>query len=455
MKIYVNRYLWTIILILGIFLFYLEANAQALLAPQIYFTDLKLSKNRFVAGEKIKGEVSFANYDEFIIVDLLLKYQILTKETYGIIEEKIDREILSIKPGEEVTRLFEYTLPSYLPMEDLVFRVRLTTTKGEDLGWIDRPINVVSEGKFLSLYNYWLLKDGKKLHPGAGFEYSPNEIPQVEFDAVNNSKFTITAFPRVTIYKRNLNAEVVKVLKYETFTFQPSVTKKIKLNLSNFNVPESYLAVLRMYDRNTGKPISNTIYFRWVVPGDSGRILWLGIDKDSYQKGEEAVFKVIYVGPPHIEALKGPIKEGELVFKLYNEKGELTGEGKKIIKLKAGEAMVKVPVNKDVISPKIVATISKGGKTFDEYSYRFSGTISRAETSETTEEMTEVTKEGVLESPITATSQTISFSTKTFGLPNLEIVTSGKAYSFFEKNRLIIGLGFLVVLLILAYLVLK
>jgi len=182
-----NPYLTSLILFLvfifGISLISSEINAT--LAPQVYFTELKLEKNSFEPGEEIRGSVSLWNYEDFVISDLVFYFQLLGEEIDGVatqmIDEKIDREIFSLSAGEKATKSFSYLLPSNLPQGDFKFRIQLANRKGEEMSWIDKVITIGGEGKFLTLDNYWILKDGQNLSPGAGVYYQPEEIAEVVF----------------------------------------------------------------------------------------------------------------------------------------------------------------------------------------------------------------------------------------------------------------------------------
>ena len=159
-----NKLKWiSIIGILIMAIFIIPLKTQALLAPQVYLTELNLAKNSFDPGEQIVGNVSLMNYEEFVMSDLVFYFQLLGNEVDGVptqmIDEQKGQEIFSISPGQEITKSFSYTLPSNLPKGDFKFRIQLATSRGEEMGWIDKIISIGGERKFLILDNYWLVKD--------------------------------------------------------------------------------------------------------------------------------------------------------------------------------------------------------------------------------------------------------------------------------------------------------
>jgi hypothetical protein len=227
--------------------------SEGLIAPQIYLTEINLSKLNFQAGEIVQGRVSLENYEEYTMADLVFHFQLWSDQVEGVptqlIDQKIGKEVFSLVPGEKVVKDFEYQLPQNLPQKDyFVFRVRIANTKGEEWGWIDKVIQVGGEGKFLTLENNWILKGSEKLHPGAGVGYQPGEIPQVIFDVSNQSNFTISAFYKIITYKRNVG-EVLNEVEKERFVFKPKEKKTITTELPQLFKPDSYLSEIKFFDK--------------------------------------------------------------------------------------------------------------------------------------------------------------------------------------------------------------
>ena len=368
-----NPYLTSLILFLvfifGISLISSEINAT--LAPQVYFTELKLEKNSFEPGEEIRGSVSLWNYEDFVISDLVFYFQLLGEEIDGVatqmIDEKIDREIFSLSAGEKATKSFSYLLPSNLPQGDFKFRIQLANRKGEEMSWIDKVITIGGEGKVLTLDNYWILKDGQNLSPGAGVYYQPEEIAEVVFDVINDSKFTITAFPKIITYKRNVSGTIINTQEEKGIILKPAEKRTLKISLPRLEKPESYLSEVRFYDSDSLEPISNSIYFRWIISGPDAEILFSNLNKDSYEEGEEAEVQIQFTGPADFRVEGG---EGEIKVYLFDEKGKLVGQKEKKIELKSGQIIVKVPLEERVDNPKVLTEIIKEGNILDQYEFQ-------------------------------------------------------------------------------------
>ena len=343
--------------------------AQALIAPQVYFTEMKLSKNSFLPGEKIEGEVELWNYEDYLVNDLVFYFELLGEEREGVptqtIDVQRDNTIFSLSAGEKTKRNFSYTLPQNLPKGTFKFRIQLANIRGEEMSWIDKVIEIGGEGKFLLLDNHWFIKNGQSLAPGGGLEYQPGEIPRVSFDVINNSNFTIVGFPKITTYKRNVGEEILYQESRENVIFTPKEKKTFSISLHPLTQPGTYLTEIRFYDPNDKEPISNSIYFRWVIPGEAGQILFVNPDKSSYKEGEEAKIITQFTGPAHEDI--GREEEAKIVVKIFNPKGELIGKGEKKVSLRSGQETISVPIKEDVENPKISVEILKGEKILDQY----------------------------------------------------------------------------------------
>jgi hypothetical protein len=356
--------IWFLVLVL------LPNFGGSLIAPQIYLTEINLSKLNFQAGDIVQGSVSLENYEEYTMTDLVFHFQLWSDEVEGVptqlIDQKIGKEVFALAPGEKTTKNFEYQLPQNLPQKDyFVFRVRIANTKGEEWGWIDKVIQVGGEGKFLTLENNWILKGGEKLSPGGGVGYQPGEIPQVIFDVSNQSNFTISAFYKIITYKRNVG-EVLNDVEKEKFVFKPKEKKTITTELPQFFKPDSYLSEIKFFDSETKQPISNSVEFRWVIEGEEdAEILSVAPEKDSYSAGESAKVKIQYTGPAHGDEEKP--KEGKISINLYDEEGRLIGKKEEKIKLKSGEKISEVPIIQSGKIAKIETSIKDGDKILDEY----------------------------------------------------------------------------------------
>ena len=347
-----------------------------MIVPQVYFTDLVINKNNFNPGETITGTVSLWNYEQFVIGDLVFNFQLLGDSVDGvptkIINSQMDSNIFQLSPGEKVSKPFSYTLPANLPNDSLVFRIQLTNSRGEEMSWEEKIITIGGEDKFLTLENYWLVKDGVRLSPGGGVDYKSGEIPQIIFDINNSSSFTVTAFPKIITYKRS-QGQFLQENRIANVILNPGQRQTIEAVLPQLTTPESYLSEIRLYDSETEEEISNSIYFRWIISGqDDAEILFVNPDKDSYVAGEEAIIDIQITGPAHTYSDDTPLipaEGGSIEVSLFNQDDELICQGNKEVNLESSQVSVNCSIEKDVINPRVETKIIKNDKTLDEYKF--------------------------------------------------------------------------------------
>ena len=407
-----------VILFLGIFVFYLFP-IQAMIVPQVYFTNLTIDKINFNPGDIITGTVSLWNYEQFVISDLVFNFQLLGDEVDGVptkmINSQMDSNIFQLSSGEETDKSFSYTLPSNLPTGNFVFRIQLSNSRGEEMSWEDKIITIGGENKFLTLGNYWIVKDGVKLSPGGGVDYKSGEIPEIIFDVNNDSNFTVVAFPKIITYKRN-QGQFLQENKGADIILKPEQKQTIEAFLPQLTDPESYLSEVRLYDTETEEEISSLIYFRWIISGqDDAEILYVNPDKDSYEAGEEAEIDIQITGPAHTYSEDThliPAEEGVVEVSLFNQEDELMCQGNQEVSLESGQVSVSCVVSEDLVNPKIETKIIKNDKILDDYKFEV--------------ESKNIPSEGSSEEKI----------------------------SFFEKNKkiiLFIFIGFILIMIIIFY----
>ncbi len=360
-----------------LFFFFAPSPLFAIVLPQVYLTDLDISNTQFEPGDLLSGSVSLKNYEEYIVSDLGLSYQLLVVDADGVPTQVIDEtppnQYFSLPAVGEETRNFSYQLPSNLPKGSLNFRVQLKSARGEDLGWADEKIEVGGKGNFLSLSNYWFIVDNEQVDPGGGYNFDRGDVPVVVFKVENSTEFLINAYPRAVTYKRNVSEDPVRSSNSGVISLSSGESLDVELELPSIITPDSYLTEVRMYDSDTDEPVSNAIFFRWIIVGDDAEVITASADKSSYNAGDGALITIQYSGPAAHTIDHGG--EGVLEVELYDQAGNLVGKEEKNILLKAGEAVLNVPVSKNVENPQVVSRISQGSKILDEYVLKSSESV--------------------------------------------------------------------------------
>jgi len=217
----------------------------------------------------------------------------------------------------------------------------------------------------IKLDDFWFLKDELLIHPGGGSVWQPSEQPEIVFQINNNSEKDITAYPLIRFYRYHINSPISEQ-RYPDFVISAQEKISHNLILPLIEEPSSYLAELVLCNAETDKPISNLIFYRWVVSGRSAQILSLQADNYLYRRNEEALIKIQLVGSADHNI---PLQQGTVKVSIYDQSGNLVGESQqKDTSLVSGqEVIIAVPIQEDVINPKIVAAIHSGGAILDEY----------------------------------------------------------------------------------------
>ena len=385
--------------VLAVSIFFVCLGVGAIIAPQIYFTDISINKENLQTGEDISGSVSLWNYEDYVISDLSLHMQLFTMNDDGTVGRIIDSEKgsedFTLKKGEKLSKDFNYVLPLNLPRGELTLRVQLVSDRNERLGWIDKIINIENDSVFLILDNEWILRDGPPLEAeclsggslegseeltegipeemqtgsgkyavNMGVNYMPGEEPGGMFDVSNPYSADVNAYYKVVVYERNYGSEIVSEKESEKLTLKAKSRETVNITLPKIEKPGSYLAELKYYDE-ANNPISNSMLFRWVIVGDGAKILHVSPDKASYNKGERAKIQAEVVGPAGFcSALTG---EEIFEVKLFNQDGDIIGSANTKIDVEKIAFSLDVPISKNVDNPRIEAKLTRNGEILDTY----------------------------------------------------------------------------------------
>lgn len=341
-------------------------SSEGMLATQIYCTDFILTSepNQILSpGDEIHGSITLWNYEDLIAPDLKLRIELINSG--NLIAFQDTYEIFAIPSKQEIIREFNYVIPSYAPSGGSILRIQIINSRGEELSWFDKNIKINSQDQIVLLDDFWFVKDEINIHPGSGLSYQSNEEPVITFKINNGTDQEITAYPIVRVHQHSLGP-LFEEKTYSVLALAPGETSSQNLSLPVIDYPSSYLAELVLCDAKTGYPISNTIFYRWIVSGRSARILSIGVDQSLYRRNEQANVRIQLVGPADYSV---PLQQGTLRVIFYNHKDEIVGQAQKLnISLLSGqEISLSVPIKEEVSNPRIVASIYSGETTLDEY----------------------------------------------------------------------------------------
>jgi len=346
-----------------IFVFCFHFQTQANLAPGIFVTELRIDG---VIGNEIKGEFVVVNSEKYYLNNLNYEVKLLQGNSFKefkLVDVNISKDTFFVPPEGSITKSFAYVFPQNIVSGDYTLRVQAITDRGDELGWKDEKISLQGQNKFLDiLYEFSRVLVGKEeAFPLTGINVLPTD-DVVDFLKVKNSGEAITVVPKIKIFQRQVNMPIVKEYDENPITFAKNETREINLAMPKLDIPESYLAEVKFYQGD--EQVSGIQYFRWVVRGDGGKILYLKTDKDYYGVGDNMNIGIDSVGP----ADASDAGTGKLEITVTDKDGNLIGETSKDVLLKpmVTSSLATIPIKKDLLTPRVNVKLTKDGKVLDE-----------------------------------------------------------------------------------------
>ena len=353
-----------LICLIEIFSSWFPIPTQAYLAPEIYVTELKINE---IKDYEIKGEFTTLNNEDYYFSDLNYQIELFRGTDFEKLEPidlKVSKETFFIPPNEKIIKSFTFKYPKNIISGDYTLRVRIITEKGSELGWKDEIISLKGENRFLEIvpFSAKLLINEEDLPATIGMTVSSEE-KVISVCKVKNPGDEITVIPKIKVFKRQINMPLVREYEDSPITFTKEETKEIKLEMPKIDIPESYLAEVKFYENQ--EQVSGTQYFRWIVEGEGGTILYVKADKDYYKAGEDIEITITSVGP----ADASDIGDGKIEITIYDRDGNVVAQTLKDVSLNPNiiSSRIIIPNEKDLISPKIEAKIIKDENILDEH----------------------------------------------------------------------------------------
>jgi len=351
------------ILFLSVFTFCFFGQAKADLAPSIFITELKINE---IKNNEITGEISISNNEDYYMNDLNYEISLFSGvefEKLKLVDVNASEEMFFVAPGKTITKVFTYIYPKNIASGDYTIMAQIITGRGTQLGWKDQKVSLNGAGKFLDILGdaSKVLVNGQEATPLEGINALPKGKVVVSLK-VKNSGDAVTITPQIKIFQRQINMPVVKDYQDFPITFTKGETKDISLTMPQFDKPESYLAEVKFY--KDGEQISAVQYFRWVVKGEGGKILYIKANKDYFKKGEDIEMAVELIGP----ADGNDIGYGKLEISVFNKDGSLMAKKSEDVPLNSNLFSTKIALRakNDLTSPIIDVKLLKGSNILDQ-----------------------------------------------------------------------------------------
>jgi len=351
------------IIFLFAFSFCFPFVTHADLAPQINVTESHLNS---INKNQLQGEFTASNHEQYYLSDLNYEVKLLQGTDFlnlKLIDVSVSTDAFFVPTAGTVSKNFIYNYPSNITSGKYTLRIQIITSSGTELGWKDMVIDLVGSNNFLNIDDASAkVTVGKdEASPLSGINVSSTDNVVSSF-SVQNPGDSITVVPQIRVFDRQINTPVIKQYNDSPITFNKGETKTVSLTMPKMDKPGSYLAEVKLFQNN--QQVSGIEYFRYVVKGVGGKLIYVKADKDYYKAGENINLTIQSVGP----ADGSDLGTGQLEVTASTKSGSLIGKVTKDVPLNFGliTSIISIPVKTDTTSPVISIKLVKDGKILDE-----------------------------------------------------------------------------------------
>jgi len=293
----------------------LSQAQELLITPSIYIPKLNLYSIDKNPGGIIEGSFNVLNQEDYIIgnlfygVDLLRvvnpKADFLDPNNLERIDSYYDHQDLVFSPKSEKEIRFSYQLPENLLSGQYVVKVFLQNPELLPLAWNRYSLGEIKGSEeFVSIKQLLILnQEGQEFAPHAGVPISPDSYPKLKVEFLNQNNQDLSAVYKIKFFNKYLNGGLITE-KIEELFLKASASKELTVNLLQIETPGVYWGEISVLKDE--KQISPRYDFHWVVSGETGKIDFAKINKDSFSAGEIAKISVILSDRPDIHLADVP-----------------------------------------------------------------------------------------------------------------------------------------------------
>ena len=347
----------------------------------IYNPSLKQNDRDIDIDFEISNEDSFVQpqIKYSVVLEKITRVDENGSEYGSAVDEYVYDEEFSLNANESAHKKITYRVPDAFFGE---FRISILSNNKKGL-----PLAVATVGKinvdknkksvYINPDTCSLSIEGiaEKYSLLEGIDVSKNESLTLNCDLKSDFDKPVRVFPRVTTYNRTLYGQLIDEEKYDDFVVSDNDIMKLQEKISVMEKPQSYDALLGLYDKN-GQLISNNVKIHYVTQGMSATIQNIRLDKDSYSDGDIA--KISYNFSGRADAFRGSRALGEsgdianefkVLFdvEIRGEKGVCASE----IGLKPTKDLTwNIKIKEECTSPVVVVNLNdENGNVLDSSEY--------------------------------------------------------------------------------------
>lgn len=282
--------------------------------PALYVSEITLDSPDVMT--EVKGSFHVINQAEDIVGDVRYRVEVLSPlqssdetdiviaDTPTVYAQKVSEETFAFIPQEERDIPFHYTFPS-LPLGEYRLRVQLMTSQGKEMGWDDQVFQITNgTALFATLTHGPMHIPGFKdeiIPPTFGASVGVNSSFALTAEVDNETNASYSAFPVLDVYSYSLAGKKIGSITGSSITVDPKKSQVVTIPVTAETKPGVYYGVLTLKTAE-GVQISSITDYRWIVRGESARIISARIAKLETTQGGNVVVNVDYAGPADASA---------------------------------------------------------------------------------------------------------------------------------------------------------
>jgi hypothetical protein len=313
--------------------------------------------------------------------------QLISKNEEGnetVIDEKVYPEVLNLGENSEIRKEIKYKAPEYLN-GSYFLRIVSRTEGGLILGTNffkeiylkgnSRYIEVLNSSCFLSVEGE---EQNKKYNLHQGVDVKSDEILKLNCKVENHSGEDVVLSYSSKNFHRSVfgnKSDLTETYK-EIGAIKSKEKKNISIEISKANQPQAY-DVMAYFKTDKDIPVNN-ITAHYVLSGKSASIINLLLDKNFYNKGDQAEISFFYTGPadnfPDSRLGATSIEKIVSNFKIKDRENKLCGpEISSELNKEDIDNRFKYQINQLCASPTVEVVLTDGttGEVLAEGSFSF------------------------------------------------------------------------------------
>lgn len=358
-------------------------SSNVYITPSIYISEVEIDSIPEKGGDVINGVFKVLNQEESIIGNLSWGVELLRlidpqktiydSDNVEIIDYYYDKNILSFSPQSEREIKFSYTLPSNFPQGEYILQILLNTSELAPLAWFDYALGKIgAENEYISFKKLTIITpEGKEFDVLSGIAIDSDKSPKLKVEAFWPGNNSISAFYKIIVFEKSPWGKIVfEQTSTKAIQFNSNSSVDFEVDLPIIDVSGSYVGEIVFLKNN--QPISPKNNFRWVISGESGRVLFVKIDKNNYNSGEIANLNIALADRADLAdpgmKIVSPLGEIDLKIQIICADNAIIGSKEiKINPLTQPVTDIEVPINSNGSQCGAVVNMIKNNQALHKY----------------------------------------------------------------------------------------